>query len=92
MNQRNPALPQPLRGMVKRGVCLQNSGCFFQVENICRHLLEEGISILLVEQNLEMARLLSHRAYVFLNGRLALEILGDDFRKNPQEVGKYLGI
>jgi len=63
-----------------------------RVETICRHLLEEGISILLVEQNLEMARVLSHRAYVFLNGRLALEILGDDFRMKPHEVGKYLGI
>ncbi len=63
-----------------------------RVETICRHLLEEGISILLVEQNLEMARVLSHRAYVFLNGQVALEILGDDFRMKPQEVGKYLGI
>lgn len=63
-----------------------------RVEDICRLLLDQGISILLVEQNLDMAKVIAHRAYVFLNGKIALEVSGDDFRKNPQNVGKYLGV
>lgn len=63
-----------------------------RVQDICRHLIDEGMSILLVEQNLEMARILAHRAYVFLNGQLAFEIAGEDFRANPHKVGSYLGV
>jgi branched-chain amino acid transport system ATP-binding protein len=63
-----------------------------RVEGICRHLIDEGMTILLIEQNLEMARVLAHRAYVFLNGQLALEIAGDDFRNEPQKVGAFLGV
>ena len=63
-----------------------------RVQDICQHLLDEGMSVLLVEQNLEMAKTLAHRAYVFLNGQLALEIAGKDFRANPHKVGSYLGI
>ncbi|NOQ42329.1 MAG: ATP-binding cassette domain-containing protein [Desulfuromusa sp.] len=63
-----------------------------RVEEICRHLVAEGMAILLVEQNLDMARTLAQRAYVFLNGQLALEVTGDNFRANPHQVGAYLGV
>ncbi|MEW6265416.1 MAG: ABC transporter ATP-binding protein [Thermodesulfobacteriota bacterium] len=63
-----------------------------RVEQICRHLIAAGVTILLVEQNLEMAQTLADRAYVFLNGQVALEQTGEDFRKNPERVRSYLGV
>ncbi len=63
-----------------------------RVEGICRHLIDEGMTILLIEQNLEMAKVLAQRAYVFLNGQVALEITGDAFRNEPQKVGVFLGV
>jgi branched-chain amino acid transport system ATP-binding protein len=63
-----------------------------RVGDICLNLIDEGIAILLVEQNLDMARVLAQRAYVFLNGKVALEISGNDFRDDPRRVGTYLGV
>ncbi len=63
-----------------------------RVETVCQHLIDEGMTILLIEQNLEMARVLAQRAYVVLNGKVALEISGDDFRDEPQKVGSFLGV
>lgn len=63
-----------------------------RVEGICQHLVDEGITLLLIEQNLEMARVLAQRAYVVLNGQLALEISGEEFRADPQKVGAFLGV
>jgi len=63
-----------------------------RVEEVCRYLISTGMSILLVEQNLEMALNLAHRAYVFLNGEIALEESGEDFRSNRERVGAFLGV
>lgn len=63
-----------------------------RVEGVCQRLTSEGISILLVEQNMDMAQRLADRAYVFLNGRIALEESGPDFRANRERVGAYLGV
>jgi ABC-type branched-subunit amino acid transport system ATPase component len=48
------------------------------------------MAILLVEQNLEMARALADRAYCFVNGKVAREIGGDTFRDDPTIISKYL--
>ncbi|RJQ80931.1 MAG: ABC transporter ATP-binding protein [Desulfobacteraceae bacterium] len=63
-----------------------------RIEEICRRLISAGMAILLVEQNLEMAQTLADRAYVFLNGQVALEESGDDFRADREKVGAYLGV
>jgi branched-chain amino acid transport system ATP-binding protein len=69
------------------------SGLVIQrVEQVCRHVIERGLAILLVEQNLEMAQLLADRAYVFVNGCIAYEASGDTFREEREAVGHYLGI
>lgn len=47
-----------------------------RVEEVCRHLSGGGMAILLIEQNLEMAQSLAHRAYVFVNGRIARDLPG----------------
>jgi len=63
-----------------------------RVEQVCRHLVSEGMAILLVEQNLEMAQGLADRAFIFYNGRIAYEAPGDTFRREREKVGSYLGI
>jgi branched-chain amino acid transport system ATP-binding protein len=52
-----------------------------RIEQVCRQLRSQGIAILLVEQNLEMARALADRAYFFDNGQITQEIGGDQYRK-----------
>jgi branched-chain amino acid transport system ATP-binding protein len=63
-----------------------------RVEHVCRHLIASGMAILLVEQNLDMAKALADRAYIFLNGLVAYEASGDTFRKEMDVVRNYLGI
>jgi ABC-type branched-subunit amino acid transport system ATPase component len=47
------------------------------------------MAILLVEQNLEMARALADRAYCFVNGKVAREIGGDTWRNDPAAISTY---
>jgi branched-chain amino acid transport system ATP-binding protein len=63
-----------------------------RVEQVCRHLIAQGLAILLVEQNLEMAESLAYHAYVFVNGQIAYRGSGDRFRDEREKVGSYLGI
>lgn len=54
-------------------------------------LYAEGRSILLVEQNLEMAFRIAQRAYVMENGRIVLEGRVEDLRRDPRVQAAYLG-
>jgi branched-chain amino acid transport system ATP-binding protein len=55
-----------------------------RIEQVCRYLKSQGIAILLVEQNLEIARTLADRAYFFENGQITHEIDGNIFRSEPE--------
>ena len=57
-----------------------------------RRINEEGVSILLVEQNAKQALLLSHRAYVLQTGRLMKEGISKDLLADPEIKAAYLGI
>lgn len=48
-------------------------------------------SILLVEQNARMALEISHRGYVFKNGKIFLEDTGNNLLKNDQVEKLFLG-
>jgi len=63
-----------------------------RVEQVCRHLISQGMAILLVEQNLETAEALADRAYIFYNGHIAYEASGETFREDRETVGNYLGV
>ncbi len=52
---------------------------------------EQGVSILLVEQNARQALLLSHRAYVLQTGRLLKEGLSKDLLEDKDIKAAYLG-
>jgi branched-chain amino acid transport system ATP-binding protein len=51
-----------------------------------------GTTILLVEQNIKAALLLSHRAYVLENGRMTLEGKADDLMNQEKVRKAYMGI
>ena len=53
---------------------------------------EEGISILLVEQNAQRALRLAHRAYVLENGRITREGPGQELLGDPYIRSAYLGM
>ena len=61
-----------------------------RIEEVCRHLKSRGMAILLVEQNLEMARELADRAYFLDNGKVTCESNGDGWRKDPATINTYL--
>ncbi|MBQ4468732.1 MAG: ABC transporter ATP-binding protein [Synergistaceae bacterium] len=56
-----------------------------------KQINEQGVSILLVEQNARQALLLSHRAYVLQTGRLLKEGLSKDLLEDKDIKAAYLG-
>ena len=58
---------------------------------IARINREDGVSILLVEQNAHLALSLAHRGYVLETGRIVLEGRGKELLENPQVQAAYLG-
>ena len=62
-----------------------------RVEEVCRHLSADGMAILLIEQNLEMAHSLAHHAYVFMNGRIDRDLTAAALSANRQVLQQLLG-
>jgi branched-chain amino acid transport system ATP-binding protein len=56
-----------------------------------KRINQEGVTILLVEQNARQALLLSHRGYVMQTGRILMEGSASDLLKNPEVEAAYLG-
>ncbi|WP_429408422.1 ABC transporter ATP-binding protein [Paraburkholderia sp. MM5482-R1] len=52
---------------------------------------EEGMAILLIEQNANIALDLAHRAYLIEQGRIVMSGKADDMRKNARIRQAYLG-
>jgi len=59
---------------------------------IVRKLNEEGVTVLLVEQNVRQTLAMCHRAYVLENGRVVLEGTGEALMANEHVKEAYLGI
>ncbi|MCB1161983.1 MAG: ABC transporter ATP-binding protein [Candidatus Krumholzibacteriia bacterium] len=53
---------------------------------------EEGITVLLVEQNVRQTLAFCHRAYVLENGRITRSGTGEELLADPQVREAYLGI
>lgn len=56
-----------------------------------QELQEQGISLLLVEQNAHEALKIVKRGYVLENGRIVLEAPANELRRNPKVQAAYLG-
>jgi branched-chain amino acid transport system ATP-binding protein len=62
-----------------------------QIFDVIREINESGVSILLVEQNAQMALSIADRAYVLETGRVVLSGPARDLMKNPMVKEAYLG-
>jgi len=60
--------------------------------DIIKKLNKEGTTILLVEQNAQMALSVAHRGYVLQTGEIVLTDTADKLRKNEMVQKSYLGI
>jgi branched-chain amino acid transport system ATP-binding protein len=62
-----------------------------EIFNIIQEINDQGTSILLVEQNAQMALSVAHRGYVLETGRIVNEGSGQELLHNPQVIAAYLG-
>lgn len=62
------------------------------VFEIISKISSEGITVMLVEQNVKQALKLSQRAYVLQNGMVSLEGTAEEVINNPQVKKAYLGL
>ena len=62
------------------------------VVNMLRELKSEGVSMLLVEQNLQMALDLAERVYILDQGRVVFDGAAQELKNNDQLTASYLGV
>ena len=62
-----------------------------QIFDIIRDINHQGTSILLVEQNAQMALSIADRGYVLETGKNALEGIANDLLHDPKVMEAYLG-
>ncbi len=62
-----------------------------EIFGIIQEINATGTSILLVEQNAQMALSLADRGYVLETGTVVMEGSGQDLLQNPQVAAAYLG-
>ncbi|WP_227377059.1 ABC transporter ATP-binding protein [Haladaptatus halobius] len=63
-----------------------------RVEDLIRDLNEEGITVLLVEQNVAVALSLADRVYLLDQGRIVFEGTPEELEANEDVMDKHLGI
>lgn len=63
-----------------------------EIFRIAQMVNEEGVTVLLVEQNVHHTLGICHRAYVLENGRITLAGTGQEFLNNDHIKEAYLGI
>jgi branched-chain amino acid transport system ATP-binding protein len=62
-----------------------------QIFDIIQDINGQGTSILLVEQNAQMALAIADHAYVLETGKIVMQGTGDDLLKDPSVIEAYLG-
>ena len=65
------------------------------VENLigtCQGLVQEGVGLLLVEQNLGVATSLAERQLIMVAGEIATEMSGKALLDDPDAQQRYLGV
>ena len=63
-----------------------------RIIELCHKLTEQGVSILMVEQNLDLALRVAQRVYVLVNGRIVHEGTSTDFRLDKENQRQFLGV
>jgi ABC-type lipopolysaccharide export system ATPase subunit len=67
------------------------NGSMQEVLTVIRQLRDQGITIVLVEQNVHNALSVANRAYVLTTGRIVAEDTTAGLLKNPDLLRAYLG-
>ena len=62
------------------------------VFEIVKRINREGVTVLLVEQNVRQTLAMCDRAYVLENGRVVLQGTGKELSNDPHVKEAYLGI
>ena len=62
-----------------------------QIFETIREINSQGTTVLLVEQNAQMALSIADRGYVLETGRITLEGSAQELLENPQVIEAYLG-
>jgi branched-chain amino acid transport system ATP-binding protein len=62
------------------------------LEDIVADLKKDGLSILLVEQNLYTALAVADRVYILETGKVVHEATSNEIARDPHSLGKYLGV
>lgn len=62
-----------------------------QIFDIIQEINRQGTSVLLVEQNAQMALVIADRAYVLETGKIVLQGNADDVLHDPKVIKAYLG-
>lgn len=62
-----------------------------QIFNVIKELNQQGMSVLLVEQNARMALKIAHRGYVLETGRITCTDTGEALLNDPRIRAAYLG-
>jgi branched-chain amino acid transport system ATP-binding protein len=63
-----------------------------QIFDIIQSINHSGTSVILVEQNAQMALVIAHRAYVLETGKIVLEGDAQEVLQNPMVIEAYLGV
>ncbi len=63
-----------------------------EIFNIIKEINAQGTSILLVEQNAQIALSVAHRAYVLETGSIFLSGPAREIAENPKVKAAYLGV
>ena len=62
-----------------------------EIFRLIARLREQGISVLLAEQNAYQSLAMADRGYVLENGRIVLSGSGSELLRSPEVVDRYLG-
>ena len=63
-----------------------------EVFRVIKRLHDDGLTIILVEQNVAVSLKISQRAYVLENGRIVMSGSGDELLHNDRVRQAYLGL
>lgn len=59
---------------------------------ICKELVNTGVSILLIEQNLYAATSLAEELYIMVSGRIVQKVKSEVMLRNKKMQNQYLGV
>jgi branched-chain amino acid transport system ATP-binding protein len=60
--------------------------------DVINRIREEGVTVMIVEQNVKQTLAIADRAYVLENGHVTLAGSGSELANNPHVQAAYLGV